>query len=221
MKAQLIRVLVLLNVALIAVSCAYLSPVPTFDPDAPRQPLECSQIMEDALLGFPFNQLMWQEAVQWVQEAYDVQPRVDLAADEVTHYLRWDQGTRRYTIMVTADELIDGVAVSHEQNPPIVQEVLTCFGEPGYYEAFYDPTPGPTYTTLRLWYPERGLAFYGSVPSPLPAIDHRMPMRLVTYVEPNSGANNEALRSWKPWPGDLERITIDDRYKRRVENGDH
>lgn len=162
-------------------------------------------------MDFPFSQLTWQEAVQWVQKTYDVQPRTYLAADEVTNYLKWEQGTRRYTVMVATDELIDGVAVSHEQNPPIVQEVLTCFGEPGFYEAFYDPTPdGPTYTTLQLWYPERGLVFYGSVPSPLAAVDRRMPMRLVTYFEPNSQVNNEALMSWKLWPGDVEKVVIDE-----------
>lgn len=215
MRVQLVRLLVLLSMASTVVSCVYLSPPPTFDPDAPRQPVECSQIIEDALMDFPFNQLTWQGAVQWVQKTYNVQPRTDLAADEITHYLKWEQGTRRYTVMVAADELIDGVAVSHEQNPPIVQEVLTCFGEPGFYEAFYDPTPdGPTHTTLQLWYPERGLVFYGSVPSPLPTVDRRMPMRLITYVEPNSQANNEALMSWKLWPGDLEKVVIDDRYKR-------
>ncbi len=215
MRVQLFRLLVLLSMASMVVSCVYLSPSPTFDPDAPRQPVECSQTIEDALLGFPFNQLSWQEAVQWVSKTYNVQPRVDLAADEVTYYLRWELGARRYTIVVAADELVDGVAVSQEQNPPIVQEVLTCFGEPGFYEAFYDPTPdGPTYTTLQLWYPGRGLVFYGSVPSPLPAVDRRMPMRLVTYVEPNSEANNEALMSWRLWPGDLEKVVINDRYKR-------
>jgi len=197
------------------VSCVYPSYPPTFDPDAPRQPVECSQIIEDDLLDFPFNQLTWQEAVQWVEKTYNIQPRTDLAADEVTHYLKWEQGTRRYTVMVAADELIEGIAVSHDQNPPIVQEVLTCFGEPGFYEAFYDPTPdGPSYTTLQLWYPARGLVFYGSVPSPLPTVDRRIPMRLITYVDPNSETNNEALISWKLWPGDLENVVINDRYKR-------
>lgn len=211
MRGKLISTLFFLNVALMVASCVYLSPQPSFDLDAPRQPVRCSQITEDALLNFPFNQLTWQEAVEWVRYTYKVEPRMDRASDGLTYYLRWEQGGKRYTTSVVADAFIDGVAVSQEENPPVVREILDCYGKPTFYEAFYDPTPdGPTYTALRLWYPKQGLVFYGSVPLLLPDLDPRMPIRLAAYVEPSSDIR--PLKSWKPWPGDLREVVIEHRY---------
>lgn len=46
-------------------SCGYLSPPLAFDPNADRQPVECTQILDDRLLRFPFGQLGLEKTELW------------------------------------------------------------------------------------------------------------------------------------------------------------
>lgn len=206
-------------------SCAYLSSPVTFDPNVGRQPVTCAQILEGRLLKFPFGQVGLEETVLWIQETYGIAPEKVLATTG-TSYLYWKEGSRTFSTAVSPAEHTEVVSVEQTDNPPIVEEVLKCFGEPSHVYAYRDPTPdGPTYTVLQLWYTKMGVEFDSSVPAQLNAVDPQMPTSGVSYsrpsplsdmilaryeVEPGSDEFQRIFGRVKPWPGSLDRIVIDD-----------
>jgi len=206
-------------------SCAYLSPPVTFDPNVGRQPVACTQILEGKLLQFPFGQLGLEETALWIQETYGIAPEKVLATTGAS-YLRWKEGSRTFSTAVYPAEQTKAISVEQADNPPIVEEVLKCFGEPSYVYAYYDPTPdGPMYTVLQLWYTGMGVEFGSYVPAQLDVVDPQMPISGVSYsrpgplsemilaryeAEPESDEFHRILGRVKPWPGDLDGIVIDD-----------
>lgn len=229
MRSQLAKSVLVISITLTLVSCAYPSPPLTFDLKETRQPVGCTRILEETLESFPFNKLTLPETAQWIRKTYEIQPNQTLATNGI-YYLRWQQGSKDFTVDFPG-EFAMSVAARQNENPPIVEEVLNCLGEPGFVQAHHDPTPdGPTYTVLQFWYPERGLMFYSSIPAPAEAIDRRMPMPLVTYmkpgsleevvgsvyiVDPGSEQYQRIFSSVKPWPGSLEKIVVDPPLERR------
>ncbi len=206
-------------------SCVYLSPPLTFDPNATRQPVECTQMLDDRLLSFPFGQLGLEETELWIQETYGVPPEKTLMTTGA-FYLSWKEGSMTFLTAVYPDQHIEAVSVGQAENPPIVDEVLKCFGEPSHVYAYHDFTPdGPTYTVLQLWYTELGVEFGSSVPARLDTVDLRMPMSGVSYsrpstvnemilaryaVEPGSDEFQRLLDRVTPWPGSSDKIVIGD-----------
>ena len=205
-------------------SCGYLSPPLAFDPNADRQPVECTQILDDRLLRFPFGQLGLEKTELWIQDTYGVAPEKVLLTTGA-FYLRWNEGSRTFSTAIYPEEHTEAMSVRQTDNPPIVEEVLKCFGEPSYVYAYHDPTPdGPTYTVLQLWYTGLGVEFGSSVPAQLDAVNSRMPMSGVSYsrpstinemilaryeVEPGSDEFQRILGRVKPWPGSLDQIVVD------------
>lgn len=206
-------------------SCGYLSPPLAFDPYADRQPVECTQILDDRLLRFPFGQLGLEETELWIQDTYGVASEKVLVTTGA-YYLRWNEGSRTFSTAVYPNEHTEAISVGQADNPPIAQEVLECFGEPTFVYAYHDPTPdGPTYTVLQLWYTGLGIEFASSVPAQLDSVDPRMPMSGVSYsrpgtlhelilaryeVEPGSGEFQRILSRVRPWPGSLDGVVIGD-----------
>lgn len=206
-------------------SCAHLSPPVAFDPNVGRQPVPCAQMLEGRLLQFAFGQLGLEETILWIRETYGIASE-NVLTTSGTSYLSWKEGSRIFSAAVYPVEHTEAISVEQADNPPIVEEVLQCFGEPSYVYAYYDPTPdGPTYTVLQLWYTEMGVEFGSSVSAQLDAVSPLMPMSTVSYsrpstlnemilaryeVEPGSDEFQRILGRVKPWPGSLDRIVIGD-----------
>lgn len=222
MRKRLSRILLLASAILTVVACAYLGEPQTYNPEALREAVGCTQIVEDSLLDFPIKHMTLTKTVDWVKGTYMVEPRED--AGRLGTFVRWTWAGRDYTSDLI-DGFVRGVAVRWQHNPPIAQEILDCIGEPAYYQAYRDPTPTGPDTVFALWYPAYGLRFYGSVPAVLTGIDRRVPLQVVTYVEPGSLQETvdrvfifepgddvapNVITSIKPWPGSLDQIVIGD-----------
>lgn len=222
MRKKLSRILLLSGAILTVVACAHLGEPQTYNPNVLREAMGCTQIVEDSLLDFHIKHMTLTKTVDWVKGTYMVEPRID--AGSLGTFVRWTWEGRDYTSDLI-DEFVRGVAVRWQQNPPIAQEILDCIGKPAYYQAYREPTSAGPDTVLALWYPAYGLRFYGSVPAVLTAIDGRVPLQVVTYVEPgslqetvdrvfiyepNDDIAPNVLTSIRSWPGSLDQIAIGD-----------
>lgn len=224
MSHQLIRRFIVIGLTIVLTSCQYVSPPPAFDLNAAREPIECAQILDDNLLTFPFGLLNLEETELWIRNTYGVVPE---KATIITgaFYLSWTKGANTFSTTVYPEKYSTAITVRQAPNPPIVEEVLKCFGEPAYVQAYYNPTPdGPMYTVLELWYPETGLTFRSSTPAQLNTVSPRMPVS-ISYSKPNTldemilaryvvepfSEEFQTLRNQiKPWSGSLDKITIDE-----------
>ena len=112
------------------------------------------------------------------------------------------------------------------QNPPTVDEFLTCMGNPTHYDAWFDLTPEGLYPILFLWYPKSGYIFdvyeYGRKRPT--TITGSMLMSAMWYVSPGSieevvarfysseigsERHKRSMTRLKVWPGSLDKIMID------------
>ena len=188
------------------------------------EPLACSDIVDERLLGNPAAELGFEEGVQWVHDTFSTEPTIEdygIRDDYYQYMLRWQQNDLEYTMGYRQDYW-DGFAVRWQQHPPTIQDIFRCVGEPAYYEAFYDQFPEALYSTLWLFYPERGLGFYHSGPKRLSRFSETTPMELILYFEPGqleevvdrvfigAESSENSKTSFNPWPGSLEEIVIDE-----------
>jgi len=162
-----------------------------------------------------------EDAKNWILERYGVQASV--GADYGSyHSFYWRTDGKYYDMLLTDNRV--SLATVWETGFPGVQQVLDCLGDPEYYRAYLDPTPGPTFTQLILLYPSRGLSFGATLFEPVEAFEVTAPVKSVGYskfgsieevilasaiIEPGSEQFNRILASVRPWPGSLNRVVVD------------
>jgi hypothetical protein len=185
------------------------------------QPTTCDELSEADLVGESMGVMSDEEAQRWIFERYGVQASV--GADYGSHHsLYWRTDGKYYSMLLGDDRTSLGMV--WETGFPTVQQVLDCLGEPEYYRAYLDPTPGPIFTQLILLYPSQGLSFGVTLFEPVEAFEVTAPVKSVGYskfgsieevilasaiIEPGSEQFNRIFASVKPWPGSLDRIVVD------------
>lgn len=185
------------------------------------QPTTCEGLFEADLVGGSYGLMSDEEAQRWILERYGV--LASTGADYGSyHSLYWRTGGKYYSMLLGNDKTSLGMV--WETGFPSVQQILDCLGDPEYYRAYLDPTPGPTFTQLILLYPSQGLSFGATLFEPVEAFEVTAPVKSVGYskfgsieemilassiIEPGSEQFNRILASVKPWPGGLDRIVVD------------
>lgn len=217
---------------LLTASCVPL-PTPSGSALATRQePWDCTEVIDTRLESFPFDADV-ETARGWVQTRYmlnaaDVQ--FDLSADGAQSMLHWRaQPVEAIYGAVFWNDARESarISVNWYGQAPSLADVLRCLGDPSFYRAFLAPTPGGDWTCLELWYPERGIIATTYVTRKVFVMTTNQPVRGIVYVRPglpddliirttwsitrDSDRYVEILKGLKPWPGDITKITIDER----------
>lgn len=227
---RLYSALLLLGTLLLT-SCVPLATPPEPTPFAATQAQEeCTEIIEEKLKAFPFL-ASTDAALIWIQDQYEIElspiqggPSADGSGD----YRYWWVGQRRFDITLWVDARDSAVIrVRWDGKAPSLAIALRCLGAPPLYRAYLSPTPAGAWTYLELWYPERGIMVTAFVPRRVSGMTIDQAMASIAYVQPGSSEDLiarffpsttrdsdryvERLKGLRPWPGDITKITIDER----------
>lgn len=216
MRRANLTVLPLILAMLLMAACEglFITPVPT------GQPVECDDLVDKRVQSISFDPISPEEAHAWVVSTFDTVAS-DNSPDSMYILMNWDSEGQRWSMYLTEKETT--LSVYWEHDGPALQEVLRCMGAPDYYRAFLDPTPGPTFTQLELWYLGDGLRFFITLTEPVSQFDSAVAIKGVSYfkpgtvqeiirsiiVEPSSEQYRRLLNSVKPWPGNLDEVEVD------------
>jgi len=224
--------MVLLVVVALSSSCIPLAePSLTVSPD---HPVACEDVVDVRIHSFPFTAASKPAILAWIQDQYGLAEK-DISIShrpptaELPDYWEWEMGWRFADRDYRIAFLVSGrpdvvVTVQWQSEAPTLGDVLRCLGQPSAYHAYYQSYPEAVWTTLDVLYPEKGLEFHGFIQSKVSYIDERVRMRLATYAEPGSQenfvahvymqepgteANAKSLSAFRPWPGDISKVMID------------
>ena len=216
MKSINYRITVLLGLAILLMSCR-----------SPVEPLACSDIVDERLLGNPAAKLEFEEGEQWVYDTFSTEPAIEdygIRDDYYRYVLRWQQDDLEYSIGYKQGSW-KNVNVRWQGDASTIQDIFQCIGEPTYYDAFYEQYAEAKYTGLGFWYPERGLIIGGSYSVPRKSFTETTTLSGVSYsapgtleelvldthlIQPDSVELEQILAQIKPWPGSLEEIIIEE-----------
>lgn len=174
------------------------------------QSMPCEELLETDLVGKAFDPMSDEDAHKWILERYGVQASAGADYGDF-HSFYWRTNGKYYDVLISNNGF--SLAMVWETGFPAVRQVLDCLGDPEYYRAYLDPTPGPTFTQLILLYPSQGLSFGVTIFEPVDAFEFSAPVKSVSYYEPGT-LEDATLASAKPWPGSLDRISVDPRPSR-------
>lgn len=203
-------------------------------PSTPRQQRDCASVVDPKLTTFSFDQVSVQDVQLWLQHQYGL-PENDTRVtrrpqDPQSEYWEWqiDWSANDIDYGVAFDGEGKSTATLHARwrnGVPTVGEVLRCLGKPAVYRAYPNWYPEAVWTQLELWYPNRGLVIRSLVKGTTLRFDETLQLSSMTYVRPGSESEliprvwavqpatetyNHILNSLRPWPGDLEDVTIDE-----------
>ncbi len=191
---------------------------------------DCTEVVDDKPKLFPFRGT-GETVIAWIQDQYDVtqtQIKGGPSANGRGYYYYWRVNTRKYAVTRRIDAQESAmVRMRWENFPPTLADILRCLGEPPLYRAYHFSNPETTWTYLELWYPQQGImvTVYNTDKVATLRIDY--PIAYVSYVQPGSpeeliprlfrdvarGTQRyfEILRGLRSWPGDITKITIDEK----------
>lgn len=189
---------------------------------------KCDEV-DDVRLGvFPFAGTT-EGVLTWIEEQYEFDAeniRYDLSADRAQTLIKWRPFENRvYSALIWNDSKESAaVTVQWETGAPTLADVLWCFGEPTFYNAFHAQFAEATWTYLELWYPEQGVKVTTHVPRKTHGFSGTQPITDIIYAQPGqppdliqrffwavdrkSERYIGILQGLRPWPGDITKITI-------------
>lgn len=168
----------------------------------------------------------------WIRDQYDLtieDIRSDLSADGAQFMLEWNRPKQRtYDVTLWNDARESAVVWERwSEQAPTLADALRCLGDPPLYRAHLAPTPAGDWTYLDLWYPERGIMVTAYVTRKVSEMNLTQAIKYIAYVQPGPPEDLitrffwaitrdddryvEILKGLKPWPGDITKITIDER----------
>lgn len=224
MDGTKMRRLALLILVLLLGSCTYLTYLG-------QKELSCEEIATlRAQVGKEFS---LESLRRWIHETYQVPLEsiwVATTPDGQTHIVHWGDANRTYYYaslhqpeLVVDDITFGGVRGS-------AGSLIACLGEPALYEAWYkfDPPAYANHLHITLLFPEQGVLasgarFFRSRPKEPPPINDDFPIEFIRFIRPGTAEqvlNNlyghlptnlyeQALRNYKPWPGNWQDIVIE------------
>lgn len=221
----------MLLVAMLLTSCVPLSTPPqTVLPVATQPQWDCPEVIDARLATFPFGGI-GDAVTTWIQDQYGVtvtEIKGGLSANGTGYYQYWWVGQQRYDVTWRIDAKESAVVrVRWESHAPTLADTLRCLGDPPLYRSHYALNPEAIWTYLDLWYPERGIMVTAFVTHKTSGMTTDQVVAYVSYVRPGQpedliprfflgvvpGEDRyvEILQGLKPWPGDITKITIDER----------
>jgi hypothetical protein len=143
------------------------------------------------------------------------------------HSLNWlVDGDRDYNFQLDSNERGSLIGVRWMRSRPVVADLLRCLGAPQAYRAMYKTQPGGVYTESDFAYLNRGIGF-GSYERGRKSVGKDTGVSAFVIGTPDGSI--EALNSrlmprdatqwerdhlpFKPWPGSVDQIEIDDTTK--------
>ncbi|MFC1465068.1 MAG: hypothetical protein ACFLMY_09485 [Candidatus Brachytrichaceae bacterium NZ_4S206] len=121
---------------------------------APRQAVDCNDILETPLLSVPFDTLNRETGSVWIKSNYH---NADHYAVDGGPTFGWRRNGKEYLAVFEPERKIITVSLSPE---PVIEEVIQCFGQPDLYNVMSMPGAEGDGTRLSLWYLSRGVVFH-------------------------------------------------------------
>ncbi len=202
--------------------------------------ISCEALLPANLSRYPLGELDIEEAQLWIENAYGVKPQVETfnwGPDEYEQYLdqealiTWPYESGDFSVAFYSNgggKIQNATSISFGQPRHFMLEALVrCWGEPEYYEAYYEQWPEARWTYLVLWYPELGCSVSGVRQRPVRFIDKTFPLWSITCTEPTSfrdvvreintlvelEPSDPALERIRPWPDSLRSVVIDEPFE--------
>lgn len=195
---------------------------------AVKPPVDCGAVRDSDLRSFPFSEADQEIALHWIGERYGISSnavRVRSSTAEIT-YLDWEINGRVYGVALwNIGKPTASVSTSWPTASFTIADALLCLGQPTLYRAYYDRHPEATWTRLDLLYPGSGILLSTTIRRKVLRFDEHTEIGGATYaepgteqelisrfwvVQPDSETYNHILKSFRPWPGDLKQVTINE-----------
>jgi len=200
----------------------------------PATDVGCNRIVDPRLRSAPMVTLMSDTMQEWAATTYQLaQDHFAIDRSSATDengaprqvFMRWEHDNGHYTALASSHTTYIWVDLIDR---PRIKEVLACFGAPAAYLATSKLYVGGF--EVSLWYPREGLVFEHGVsmrgfglPPDLSVNDETRISR-VKRVKPSSiedmianvygqgtdvDFRTKVIAALKPWPGDVNKMTID------------
>lgn len=190
----------------------------------------CAEIIDAPILSTNPTSLVGEEASRrWVTSTFGSKAtEIQWASHGYGIYsLKWlVDGNREYSLGLDSNEVGVSMGLWWRHRRPVVADMLRCLGAPQAYRAMYKTQLGGVYTEADFAYLDRGIGF-GSYERGRIQVgkDTQVFAFLIGIPDGSIEALNSRLMppdatQWeldhlpfKPWPGSVERIEIDDTTK--------
>lgn len=191
----------------------------------------CTRIQGAPLASQIGHKVDPEEFSTWITSNYEI------AADKIAigkwmdgYSFRWKANTVQYSAEVDANIVTGGIVYfTNSLYTPQIKGVVECLGEPGFYNASYDyVTPlGIKSLNIVILYPEKGVMWSGykyleESTDPITVLNDQFVMysffleipgskaEVLNQVYSTSTMREEIAARFKPWPGSVKGMTIDD-----------
>lgn len=121
----------------------------------------CNPHLNDPMLAAPFAELTKDTIQTWAESVYgNLENWSDRQLDDGSLVVWWTASSGRYRADFIEDgnRLLDISRFLGQDLELSGQEMLQCFGEPAYYQAYHRQEPHDVALTIELIYPKRGIA---------------------------------------------------------------
>jgi hypothetical protein len=122
--------------------------------------IDCAPYLNDPMMDAPFGETTQATLQSWVESAYgNFENWSDRQWPDGTSTVGWTASLGQYRADFTdnGSELLDISKILGRENELSGQQVIQCFGEPAFYQAFYQQEPHHIALIIELIYPEHGL----------------------------------------------------------------
>ena len=190
----------------------------------------CAEIIDAPVLSSNPASLVGEEASRrWVTSAFGSRAtEVQWASHGYGMYsLKWlVDGNREYSLGLDSNEIGVSIGLGWRHRRPVVADMFRCLGEPQAYRAMFKTQSAGVYTITDFAYLDRGI-WFGSYERGRRSLDKDTEVSglLIEIPDGSIVALNARLvprdaTRWeldhlpfKPWPGSIDRIEIDDATK--------
>lgn len=175
---------------------------------------DCNQLFATGLSDYFTKSVSLDQMRIWVAQEFRV-PDSNIRVDQVFQTISWNVGKIYYTINFTGS-VLDGLHIDYSGQGPVMQDLITCLGQPDSYSAISSRGVERYQFNVDLFWQEQGIIvsgvkLYFFAPSQTSLrVNSTFEFKILNQVKP--GALAEIFPAINPahsWPEDGHSLVVD------------